>query len=83
MLAEERALDKVVEFDIDDELLVRRVEGRLVHKASGRTYHTEFNPPKVPMKDDVSALRPSQLPSPTDGSLLSQPSVVGRGTGDG
>jgi len=28
--------------------------GRLLHKPSGRTYHEEFNPPKVPMKDDVS-----------------------------
>ena len=28
---------------------------RLVHPPSGRTYHREFNPPKVPMKDDVSA----------------------------
>ena len=27
---------------------------RLLHKPSGRTYHTEFNPPKESMKDDVS-----------------------------
>ena len=27
---------------------------RLLHKPSGRTYHTEFNPPKVAMTDDVS-----------------------------
>ena len=27
---------------------------RLLHKPSGRTYHTEFNPPKVSMTDDVS-----------------------------
>ena len=28
--------------------------GRLIHKASGRSYHTIFNPPKVPGKDDVT-----------------------------
>ena len=49
-----RPLDAVVEFSIDDSLLVRRITGRLIHKASGRSYHVEFNPPKVPMKDDVS-----------------------------
>ena len=49
-----RPLDAVVEFSIDDSLLVRRITGRLSHKASGRSYHVEFNPPKVPMKDDVS-----------------------------
>ncbi|KAK0407530.1 hypothetical protein QR680_019245 [Steinernema hermaphroditum] len=47
-------LDSVVEFTIDDELLVRRITGRLFHRASGRSYHVEFNPPKVPMTDDVT-----------------------------
>lgn len=47
-------LDSVVEFSIDDNLLVSRITGRLIHKASGRSYHTEFNPPKVPMTDDAT-----------------------------
>ena len=49
-----RPLNTVIEFAIDDNLLVRRITGRLFHIPSGRSYHTEFNPPKVPMKDDVS-----------------------------
>lgn len=49
-------LDAVIEFAIDDSLLVRRITGRLIHAASGRSYHEEFAPPKVPMKDDVSAI---------------------------
>lgn len=47
-------LDAVVEFSIDDSLLVRRITGRLIHQASGRSYHEEFHPPKVSMKDDVT-----------------------------
>ena len=47
-------LDAVIEFGIDDNLLVKRITGRLVHPASGRSYHEEFAPPKVSMKDDVS-----------------------------
>ena len=47
-------LDGVVEFKIDDGLLIRRITGRLIHKASGRTYHEEFHPPKVDMVDDVT-----------------------------
>jgi len=43
-----------VELQIDDELLVSRITGRLVHPASGRTYHKIFNPPKEAMKDDVT-----------------------------
>jgi adenylate kinase len=47
-------IDKVVNLHIDDELLVKRVTGRLVHPASGRTYNKFFNPPKVEGKDDVT-----------------------------
>ncbi|XP_052086336.1 adenylate kinase 2, mitochondrial-like [Mytilus californianus] len=47
-------LDACVEFAIDDSLLVRRITGRLFHMKSGRSYHVEFNPPKFPMKDDMT-----------------------------
>jgi len=47
-------LDSVIEFGIEDSLLVRRICGRLVHPASGRSYHEEFHPPKEPMKDDIT-----------------------------
>lgn len=33
---------------------MRRITGRLIHKKSGRSYHEEFNPPKVAMTDDVT-----------------------------
>lgn len=47
-------LDAVVEFAVDDELLVTRITGRLFHLASGRSYHITFNPPKIPMTDDIT-----------------------------
>eukprot|EP00914_Ancora_sagittata_P021787 GHVO01043294.1.p1 GENE.GHVO01043294.1~~GHVO01043294.1.p1 ORF type:complete len:247 (+),score=24.92 GHVO01043294.1:31-741(+) len=49
-----RPLEAVVEFGIADSLLVRRITGRLIHTPSGRSYHVEFNPPKMPMKDDIT-----------------------------
>ncbi|ESW98634.1 hypothetical protein KL918_001974 [Ogataea parapolymorpha] len=55
MLAENKTpLQKAIELKIDDELLVARITGRLVHPASGRSYHKIFNPPKEAMKDDVT-----------------------------
>ncbi len=55
MLEERREkLDHAVELQIDDGLLVSRITGRLVHPASGRSYHKVFNPPKETMKDDVT-----------------------------
>lgn len=47
-------LDYVVEIDVDDDEIVRRLSGRRTHLPSGRTYHVEFQPPKVPGKDDVT-----------------------------
>jgi len=48
------AVDYVVEIDVQDEEIIKRMSGRRVHPASGRTYHVTFNPPKVEGKDDVT-----------------------------
>ncbi len=47
-------VDAVVEIDVPDEEIIKRMSGRRVHLASGRTYHVTFNPPKVEGKDDVT-----------------------------
>ena len=51
---EKVAVDAVVEIDVDDDEIIRRMSGRRVHLASGRTYHIVFNPPKVEGKDDAT-----------------------------
>lgn len=55
-------VDHVVELQVDDEVIVKRMAGRRVHPGSGRVYHVEYNPPKVEGKDDVTgenlAIRP-------------------------
>ncbi|KAJ7348964.1 adenylate kinase 1 [Mycena albidolilacea] len=52
--ARKEKLNSVVQLQIDDQLLISRITGRLVHPASGRTYHREFHPPKKSMVDDVT-----------------------------
>lgn len=47
-------VDFVLEFDVPDEEIVKRMSGRRVHPGSGRVYHVVFNPPKVEGKDDVT-----------------------------
>merc|ERR1719419_2246818 len=55
MLAEKgRQIDDVVQLDVPDEVLTERITGRWIHKASGRSYHIKFNPPKVAGIDDVT-----------------------------
>jgi adenylate kinase len=47
-------IDFVIEVEVDDEEILRRMSGRRVHPGSGRSYHVEFNPPKVEGKDDLT-----------------------------
>jgi adenylate kinase len=52
MVAAGVEIDHVLEIDVADEVIVERLSGRRVHEASGRVYHTVYNPPKVAGKDD-------------------------------
>jgi adenylate kinase len=47
-------IDAVVDIDVPDGEIIKRMSGRRAHLASGRTYHVVFNPPKVEGKDDVT-----------------------------
>ena len=48
------SIDAVVEIQVPDDKIVKRMSGRRVHLASGRTYHIVYNPPKVEGRDDVT-----------------------------
>src|SRR6476660_4819590 len=47
-------IDYVVEIDVDDAEIIKRLSGRRVHLSSGRTYHIEFNPPRAAGRDDLT-----------------------------
>lgn len=44
----------VLDIDVEDEEIVRRLSGRRVHEASGRVYHVYYQPPKTPDQDDLT-----------------------------
>lgn len=47
-------VDVVIEIAVDDEEIVKRLSGRRMHPASGRTYHMTYHPPRVADQDDVT-----------------------------
>lgn len=57
---------KALYFNIEDEIIMERLGGRLVHLPSGRSYHTKYNPPKIPNRDDITGeelvQRPDDVP---------------------
>ena len=52
--AQKIKIDLVIDIDIPEEEIIERMAGRLVHLASGRTYHRRYNPPKILGKDDIT-----------------------------
>jgi adenylate kinase len=46
------AIDCVLEIDVADDEIVKRLSGRRVHPGSGRVYHIEYNPPAKAGVDD-------------------------------
>ena len=59
-------IDAVVEIDVADEEIIKRMSGRRMHPGTGRTYHVIFNPPSVEGIDDETGeeliQRPDDLP---------------------
>ena len=47
-------INVVLEIDVTDDEIIKRLSGRRVHLDSGRVYHIDFNPPKVENRDDVT-----------------------------
>jgi adenylate kinase len=59
-------VDYVVEINVTDEEIIKRLAGRRVHPGSGRTYHIEYNPPKEADKDDVTGEALIQRPDDSE-----------------
>ncbi len=62
-------IDYVIEIAVDDGEILRRMSGRRVHPASGRSYHVEFNPPRTPGLDDMTGEPLVQRPDDTEDTV--------------
>jgi adenylate kinase len=47
-------IEHVVEINADQEEIIKRISGRRIHSASGRSYHIDYHPPKQEGRDDVT-----------------------------
>jgi adenylate kinase len=68
-------IDAVVEIQVPDEELVKRITGRRVHPGSGRVYHVVYNPPKEEDKDDVTGEALQQREDDTESTVRERLSV--------
>lgn len=49
-----RRIEHVILLDVPDDVIVARLEGRLVHSRSGRVYHEIHDPPRSAGADDLT-----------------------------
>ena len=73
-------IDRVLEFKVDEDILVERIEGRRIHAESGRSYHVKFNPPKVEGKDDITGEPLIQRKDDTKEALVSRMASYNKST---
>lgn len=68
-------IDFVVEIEVGDSAIIKRMSGRRVHLPSGRTYHLEFNPPRVEGKDDITGEELVQRADDAEDTVIKRLSV--------
>lgn len=73
-------IDRVIEIQVDDDEVVRRITGRRVHEPSGRVYHVKFNPPRVPDRDDETGEQLTQRPDDAEETVRDRLAVYRRQT---
>jgi len=66
------AVDLILSLEVPDALLEKRICGRWVHKASGRSYHVDFNPPLSLQKAKGKAAKAKRMFDDITGEPLEQ-----------
>lgn len=78
---QEIKIDLVVDIDVPEEEVIERMTGRLIHLASGRIYHRQYNPPKTPDKDDITGEPLIQRTDDHEGTVRKRLAVYKQQTG--
>src|SRR5581483_12068872 len=55
-------IDIIVQIQVPDEQIIKRLGGRRVHLDSGRNYNIYYHPPKIEGVDDVTGEKLTQRP---------------------
>ncbi|PWN20142.1 ADK-domain-containing protein [Microstroma glucosiphilum] len=76
-----RPLNLVVNLDVPEEVILKRILDRWVHPPSGRVYNSQYNPPKVAGKDDETGEPLVQRPDDNEKTFTSRLTSFHRQTG--
>eukprot|EP00392_Amoebophrya_sp_AT5.2_P010859 g10926.t1 len=72
LAAKEEKVSKIIQLDVADEVLEERICGRWIHKASGRSYHVVYAPPKCFVGKKPNEANPTTMRDDETGEPLYQ-----------
>jgi len=73
-------LDAVINFELDNETVIKRLSGRRMCKSTGKIYHLIYNPPKVEGIDDETGEPLYQRPDDKEDAIKNRLSVYQKST---
>ncbi len=79
-LEEFSRIDAVINLVLDKEMVIKRLSGRRIAKKSGRVYHLEYDPPKVPGTCDETGEELIQRPDDKPEAIENRLAVYHRQT---
>lgn len=53
-LHKDTTIDYVIDIDVPEEEIIKRLTGRRIHPGSGRIYHVIYHPPRLKNQDDIT-----------------------------
>lgn len=65
----ETPIDLVLDIEVPEDEIVKRLTGRRIHPASGRIYHLDYHPPKIANQDDVTGEPLIQRPDDVESTV--------------
>lgn len=73
-------IDKVININVPEDVIIERISGRRVNVSTGRVYHIKFNPPKVEGIDDETGEKLIQREDDTKEAIVKRLDVYNKHT---
>lgn len=80
MQKRENKIDKVININVPEDVIIERISGRRVNVSTGKVYHIKFNPPKVEGIDDETGEKLIQREDDTEAAVKERLDVYNKHT---
>ena len=80
MQKRDNKIDKVININVPEDVIIERISGRRVNVSTGKVYHIKFNPPKVEGIDDETGEKLIQREDDTKAAVKERLDVYNKHT---